>query len=327
MSIRMNTTMVAAFLTVTFLIGGLARAQEFPSKPIHILVPFAPGGAPDVVARLVGQSVGQQLGQSIVVENRPGANGVIATEMVAKAQPNGYTLLCTTGSHTINPSIYRKLPYDTLRDFAAVSRISSGGGWLLVVKNDFPAKNVKELVALAKRPDKPLHYGSSGNGNSLHLAGALLGAKAGVDLVHVPYKGGGSLTTALLGSEIEILFLTPIAAKPFVKSGQIRILGIGDAKRSPRLPDVPTIAEAGVPGYEYGAGWNGLFAPARTPRKVIDKLGEAVRKAIVDPSVRDKLLAMGADPIGNTPEEFDRFVRDDIQHNAQIVKTAKIELQ
>jgi tripartite-type tricarboxylate transporter receptor subunit TctC len=227
----------------------------------------------------------------------------------------------------INPAIQRRLPYDTLRDFAAIVQVSSGGGYLLAVKNDFPAKTVGELVAFAKRPGKSLTYGSSGLGNSAHLAGALLAVKAGIDLLHVPYKSGGSLTTALIGGEIDLLFLTPVAAKPFVKSGQIRILGIAEARRSPQLPDVPTIAEAGVPDCEYAAGWNGLFAPSRTPRTVITRLGDAFRKALADPSVKERLTAIGAEPIGSTSEEFEQIIRKEIQTNLQIVKVAKIEMQ
>ena len=305
----------------------LARAQAFPSKPVRLLVPFSAGGSPDLLARLVAQQLSKQIGQSVVVENRLGANGIVATEAVYNSVPDGHTLLFSTGSHTINPSIYKKLPYDTVRDFAAVSQLTIAPGLTLVVGPRFPARNIAEFIALAKSKDGNVSFGSPGVGNTLHLAGELLNISASAHMLHVPYKGAAPALAAAIGGEVSAVFLSTAAAIIAIKAGQVRPLAVTSTQRIATLPDVPTLAESGVAGFDYNGGWMGVFAPGKTPREAVHKLSSEIARALQVPEVKEKMLAWESPPLGTTPEEFTRFVNEDIEKFARIVKAAQVPMQ
>jgi tripartite-type tricarboxylate transporter receptor subunit TctC len=302
-----------------------AQADDYPKHPIHILVPFSPGGTPDVFARLLGQQLTKKWGQAVVVENRPGGNSIIASDAVAKAAPDGYTLLFTTGSFTINPAIYRKLPYDTLRDFAPVTQFYKSPGFVLVVNPKLPIHSVGDFIALGKQGK--IAYGSPGVGNSLHLPGELLNVMAGTKLLHVPYKGASLALNAVIGGEIQAAFLTPSAALPVVQGNQVRAVAVTSATRVPIFPDVPTLAEGGVTGFDFNGGWNGIFAPANTPLAIVHKLASAVKEVLQDPELKARIAAEGGAPVGNTPEEFSAFIQRDTETFAKLVKAAGIEPQ
>jgi tripartite-type tricarboxylate transporter receptor subunit TctC len=308
-------------------VPSLSRAQAFPSKAIRLLVPFSAGGSPDLLARLVAQQLAKQLGQSVVVENRLGANGIVATEAVFNSAPDGHTLLFSTGSHTINPSIYRKLPYDTVRDFAAVSQLTVAPGLTLVVGPKFQAKTIADFIALAKSKDGNVSFGSPGVGNTLHLAGELLNISAGTRMLHVPYKGAAPALAAAIGGEVSAVFLSTAAAIIAIKAGQVRPLAVTSAQRIAALPDVPTLAEAGVAGFDYNGGWMGVFAPGKTPREVVHKLSSEIARALQVPEVREKMLGWESPPLGTTPEEFSKFINEDIEKFARIVKAAQVPMQ
>lgn len=308
-------------------VPSLARSQAFPTKPIRLLVPFSAGGSPDLLARLVAQQLSKQIGQSVVVENRLGANGIVATEAVFNSAPDGHTLLFSTGSHTINPSIYKKLPYDTVRDFAAVSQLTIAPGLTLVVGPKFQAKNIAEFIALAKSKEGNVSFGSPGVGNTLHLAGELLNITAGARMLHVPYKGAAPALAAAIGGEVSAVFLSTAAAIIAIKAGQVRPLAVTSTQRIASLPDVPTLAESGVTGFDYNGGWMGVFAPGRTPRDVVHKLSSEIARALQVPEVREKMLAWESPPLGTTPEEFTKFVNEDIEKFARIVKAAQVPMQ
>lgn len=305
----------------------LARAQAFPSKAVRLLVPFSAGGSPDLLARLVAQQLAKQIGQSVVVENRLGANGIVATEAVFNSAPDGHTLLFSTGSHTINPSIYKKLPYDTVRDFAAVSQLTVAPGLTLVVGPKFQAKTIAEFIALARSKDGNVSFGSPGVGNTLHLAGELLNITAGTRMLHVPYKGAAPALAAAIGGEVSAVFLSTAAAIIAIKAGQVRPLAVTSTQRIASLPDVPTLAEAGVAGFDYNGGWMGVFAPGKTPREVVQKLSSEIARALQVPEVKEKMLGWESPPLGTTPEEFTRFVNEDIEKFARIVKAAQVPMQ
>ncbi len=302
-------------------------AQQYPTRPIRVVVGFAPGGGPDIVARLVADPLGARLGQSVVVDNRGGANGIIGAEIVAKANPDGHTLLVTTASFAINPSIYRKLPFDPVRDFTPVTNLGSGAGLLLVAHPSVPARTLAELIAHGKTPGVRLAYGSAGLGNATHLVGALLNMRAGLNMVHVPYKSAGIAVSALMGNEVQVIFASPLSSLQYVKAGRMRALAYNFPTRADFLPDVPTVAEAGVPGTAIEGSWYGLFAPPRTPAVIVNRLLAEVRVAINDPQVRDKLAASGVVPDGRPPAEFRAFLVDVIKRYAEAVRVAGIEPQ
>ena len=305
-----------------------ARAQgDFPSRPIRLLVPFSAGGSPDLLARLVGNQVGKQTGQSVVVENRAGANGIIAAEATANAAPDGYTLLVTTGSQAINPSIYRKLPYDTLRDFAPVSLLTVAPALTLVVNPGFPGKTFKDFLEMARKPDSKITFGSPGTGNTLHLVGELLNATAGTHMLHVPYKGGAPALNAVIAGDVSACFLSTTAATIAVKAGQVRPLAVTSRQRIAAFPDVPTMAENGVPDMDYNGGWVGIFAPGKTPPPVVARLYSEISKAMQAPEVKDKMISWDSPPATHTPEEFGRFFRAEMDKFARIVKLANVPMQ
>jgi tripartite-type tricarboxylate transporter receptor subunit TctC len=313
--------------TLAIAVPPIARAQAFPAKPIRLLVPFSAGGSPDLLARLVAQQLGKQIGQAVLVENRLGANGIVATEAVFNSVPDGHTLLFSTGSHTINPSIYRKLPYETVRDFAAVSQLTIAPGLTLVVGPKFQAKNIAEFLALARSKDGNVSFGSPGVGNTLHLAGELLNISAGAHMLHVPYKGAAPALAAAIGGEVSAVFLSTAAAIIAVKAGQVRPLAVTSTQRLAAFPDVPTLAESGVQGFDYNGGWMGVFAPAKTPVEVVHKLSAELARALQVPEVKEKMLAWESPPLGTTPEAFTKFVTDDIEKFARIVKAAQVPMQ
>ena len=297
--------------------GGTEPA--YPSKPIRVILSVPAGATPDVTARLITPALSQLLGQQLVVDNRPGAGGVIGAEIASKAAPDGYTVFISSpGALTILPHLRKTVPYDTLRDFAPISLISIGP-FVLITHPSLPAKTVKELIALAKAQPGKLNYASAGNGVANHLAMELFKHMTGVDIVHVPYKGAPQAVTDVLAGNMNMMFnsIAPILAH--IKAGRVRVLGIASAKRSPQLPEVPTIGEAGVPGFE-AVNWFGMFAPAKTPNRIITRLNEAVVKVVRAPETRSQFAALGADVVGSSPEEFADFVRRDMQQYATIVK-------
>ena len=299
-----------------------AVAQDFPARPVHLVVPFAAGGAPDVVARTIGTRLAERLGQAVVVENKLGAGGNIAYEAVARAPADGYTLVFATTGIATNMSLFKKLRYDTLKDFAPITLVSSGPH-VLVANPAVPAKNVRELVAYGKSKPKQLSYGSSGNGTILHLAGELFTIKTGVELQHVPYKGASLAQADLIGGTINLIFSDVASALPYITAGTVRPLAVTGSRRLPSLPDVPTIAESGVPGYDIEA-W---FAPAGTPPAVVDRLNRELRAVLAMPEVKQRMAALGQNLVGNSPQEFASFLKDEVAKMGEIVKASGLAVQ
>jgi tripartite-type tricarboxylate transporter receptor subunit TctC len=297
-----------------------AAAQSYPSRPVRVIVGFTPGGGVDINARLMSAKLSELLGQQFVVENKPGAGTNIANESVAKSAPDGYTLLFTSPAVAINMSLYTHPPYDALRDFAGVSIFSESTN-LLVVPDSLPARSVKELVAMAKAKPGALNYASAGQGTTQHLAGELFKLRTGTNIVHVPYKGSAPAMTALLAGDVQLSFINPVAAGPHVKSGKLRALAVAGAKRTALFPDVPTMKEAGFAGVEV-ALWYGLLAPKATPREIVQTLASAVAKAAHDEEIVKRLAADGAEPVGNSPAEFDRQLREDLRKYGEVVKVS-----
>ena len=279
------------------------------------------------VARIVAQQLQVQIGQSVIVENRPAANGTVGTDAVAKASPDGHTLLITSASFAVNPSMYRKLPYDVLADFEAISLIGRGPGYILAVHPSLPVTSVQELIALARSPNSKLSYGSPGVGNTIHLASELFNVRAGVKIEHVPYRGAGPAISDLLGGQIQMMFVTPPLSLSHIQAGKLRPLAFTGTSRWPVLPDVPTLAEAGVRDYEIDGGWFGLFAPARTPPEIVSRLSREVQSALAVAELRDKYAALGLDIHPGTPAEFKAFVAAEVRKYAELVKLARIDPQ
>jgi tripartite-type tricarboxylate transporter receptor subunit TctC len=297
-----------------------AQAQTaYPGRPIRFIVPFTPGGSGDVFARPIAQKMSESMGQQVVVENRPGSGGVIGSEAVAKAPPDGYTMMMgLTANVVINPALYAKLPYDPARDFAPVTLVANAP-YVLVVPPSLPAANVKQLVALARAKPGELAYVSFGSGSMGHLAGELFASMAGVKLLHVPYKTLGQGLTDLVSGQVQLLFIGIASAQPHVRSGKLRAIAVSGAKRSPAMPQVPTVSESGVKGFEV-TGWYGVFVPAGTPQDIIARLHKEVVRALSLPEVRERLSTEGAELVGNSPREFDVFIRNELTKWAKIVK-------
>jgi len=307
----------------------LAQAQsadQYPSKPINYVVPFAAGGTTDLLGRLIGQRLSQVLGQSVVVENRAGAGGNIGSDYVSKAAPDGYTLLGgTISSHAINVSLYPKMPYDPIKNFQPVALIGTLPN-VLVVNVNSPFKSVQDVVAAAKAKPGSINFGSSGNGTSQHLAAELFANMAGLKMTHVPYKGSSQAVQALLGNQVDIVFENSVAAMPMVQSGKFRALATTGAKRAAELPDVPTMAESGLPGYEI-VSWQAIFAPAGTPMPIVNKLATEIGKIIHQPDVKAKLVGMGVEPSGAGPAELGKFQKSEVAKWANLIKVANIHLE
>ena len=310
--------MLAALVLACGASTGLA--QSYPSKPIRIVVGFTPGGGVDINARLLAPKLAEDFGQQVIVENRPGAGTNIANELVARAAPDGYTLLINTAAVAINMSLYKKVGYDALRDFAPLSLFSMSPN-ILVVHVSVPVKNVKELVALAKSRPGELNFSSAGAGTTQHLAGELFNLRAGTKMVHVPYRGSAPSLTALISGEVELTYANIPAISAHVKAGRLRPLANLGPKRSDQLPEVPTMREAGIKGVEVVV-WYGLLAPAATPRDIVAKLAEAIARAARAPDTRQRLLDLGAEPVGNTPEEFGKLLREEVARWAEVVKVS-----
>jgi tripartite-type tricarboxylate transporter receptor subunit TctC len=299
-----------------------AAAQSFPNKPIRMLVGFAPGGTNDILARVIAQRLNDALGQPVVVDNKPGATGVIASEMVARAAPDGHTLLLgSTGSQTIVPAL-QKLPYDPVNDLLPVSLVGMAG-LALVVNPNVPANTVRELVELARSKPGKLTYASSGNGSTLHFGGELFKVLAGVHIVHIPYKGNAPALTDVMSGQVDMAFSAVPPVLPHVKAGKLRMLGVSTITRMPGLENVPTIAEAGVPKYEMST-WYGVFAPGGTPAAITERLAAEIAKAVNEPQVREQFLAQSVEPKANTPVEFRKLVNDEIDNWTKLVKSSGI---
>jgi tripartite-type tricarboxylate transporter receptor subunit TctC len=297
-----------------------APAAAYPVKPVKVIVPYPPGGPTDIVARVVFQQVSDSTGQQFVVENRAGAGGNIGAEAVARAPADGYTLLVATTAHAINMSLFKNLNYDVLKDFAPVTLLTQGP-LVLVATPAFPAANVRELIALAKAKPNTLNFASSGNGQSTHLSGELFNTMAGIKLAHVPYKGSAPALTDVIGGQVPLMFDTMLSAMPFVKTGKLKALAVTSAQRSPAAPELPTVAESGLPGYEVVA-WNGLLAPAGTPKAVIDRLSEELAKAMAVAQVREKFSVQGFTASWDTPEQFGGFLRSEVAKWTKTVKAS-----
>lgn len=309
-------------IAVVFAFAGTATAQDYPSKPVRLLVGQAPGGATDIVARLVASKMSEALGQNAVVENRTGAAGSIAAAFVAKSAPDGYTALVVSSSYSINPSLYTTLPFDPQKDLAPVSLLAEAP-FLLVLHPSVPARSVKELIALAKAKPDLVTYGSGGIGSSGHLAGALFELASNVKLTHVPYKGAGQALVDVLAGQITFMFASVLSSGPHVKQQRLHVLGVTSSKRSGALPQVPTIAEAGLAGYATTT-WYGILVPAATPPSVIERLSAAASKAVGTPEVRDRMLNDGAEPVGSAPAVFQKHLAAEIAKWRKVVKSAGI---
>ncbi|MBI1965688.1 MAG: tripartite tricarboxylate transporter substrate binding protein [Betaproteobacteria bacterium] len=318
---------LAALCAATLVLGAGSApvlAQKYPDKPLRLIVPFAPGGGTDVLARFLSAKLSENLGVGLVIENRSGAGGTIGAEVAARAAPDGYAVLFTSASYTFNPSLYAKLGYDPLRDFRPITLVAMVPH-LLVVHPSLPVKNVKELIALARKRPGEVFFASGGTGSSVHLAAALFLTTARVEMTHVPYKGGGPAMTGVLSGEASVMFPTMQSVMPLVRTGRLRALAISITTRSPALPEIPTIAEAGVPGYD-ATGWYGMLAPAGTPEAAIDRLHAGVVKILAAPELKQRLAAEGAIAVGNTPAQFDRFIRDEIGKWAKIIRELKLRV-
>lgn len=297
----------------------LASAQAWPSKPIHWIVPFAPGGTTDILARTIGEKLATALGQPVIVDNRPGAGGAVGAEIAARAAPDGYTLVGgTISTHAINASLYGKLPYDPVKDFAPITLIARVPN-MLVINPKIPARDVRELIALLKADPGRYTFASSGNGTSQHLSGELFKTMTGVEMQHIPYKGSPPALQDVIAGQVSMTFDNITTAWPQAKAGPLRALAVTTAKRSSVAPDVPTLAEAGLPGYEVGS-WQGVFAPAGTPPAIVRRLNTEMVGILRMPEVRDKLIGLGAEPVGNSPEEFAVLVRSEVAKWADVVK-------
>ena len=321
MIVRAPWLLLLALSLVAF--WGAADAQDYPNKPIKFIVPYPPGGGTDVIARILQEPLAAELGQPIIIDNRGGAAGNLGTDLAAKAPADGYTILFTLSSHTINPKLYDKLPFDVERDFAAVS-LATLVPQILVAHPSVPANDVKELIALAKANPGKLNYASVGTGSPGHIAGELFKLKTGVDIVHIPYKGGGPAVIDTIGGQVQLLFVTMPAAWQHVKAGKLKALAVTSAKRTVTAPDVPTIGESGVPDYVVDS-WYGALAPAKTPPAVIAKLNAAFAKVLDNPQIKERLLAQGAEAAPSSPAEFDRRIKEELAKWDAVIKTAKIK--
>ena len=324
LSAAWTASVVAAF-ALPFAAPAQAQAGGYPDKAIRFVVPYPPGGGTDVIARIVQERFQAALGQPIVIENRGGAAGSIGSDVVAKAPADGYTVLFTLSSHTINPAIYPKLPFNTARDFEPVGTVASLPQ-ILVAGPQFPANSVAELIAMAKaRPDS-LAFASVGNGSPGHLAGELFKLRAGISMAHVPYKGGGPAVTDVMGGQVPLLWVSIPAAAQFVKTGKLKALAVSTLKRSAAFPEVPTMQEAGVADFEIDS-WYAMFVPAKTPKPVIDKLNRALNAVVQEPAIHDKLLAQGSEGVGGTPEALGKVVGAELAKWAKLARDANIKAE
>jgi len=302
--------------------GPATAADVYPSKTIRLVVPFAPGGGSDIVARLLSPKMTEALGQTVVVDNRAGASANLGAAMVAKAAPDGYTLLLANANYTINPSLFKSLPFDPVREFAPVALLANVTN-VLAIHPSIPAKSVKELISFAKAHPGQLNFASPGNGTSSHLAGELFRQVAKIEVVHIPYKGATPAITDLIAGQVSFTMASVLSVLPYAKQGRLRMLAVTTAKRSGALPDIPTISEAGLPGFEV-SNWYGILAPGGTPRPTVDRLNSELARIARVPDLAEKLAAQGADPATGTPEEFERFIQAELKKWAAVVRSAGI---
>ena len=314
---------LCTLVPVMVLSAAAACAQNYPARPLRLIVPYPPGGPTDILSRIFGQKLAEQLGRQVVIDNRGGAGAIIGTELAAKSAPDGYTLLMgTNGLLAINPNMYAKLPYDSVRDFEPVSFIATAPS-VLVVHPSVPAKSVKDLIALAKAQPGKLNYASGGIGTSPHLSGELFKSMAGLDIVHVPYKGGGPALMGTTAGQVEIFFPGIMEALPPVRDGKLRGIAVTTIKRTPIVPEMPTISEAGLPGYDSG-NWYAILVPAKTPREIITRLHAATVATLAVPDTKKRLLEVGANPVGTPPEELTAHIRAEIKRIGELMKSAGI---
>ena len=308
----------AALSCLTLIASASSSAQQYPNRPLRFVVPYAAGGSADIIARIVSQKMTSGLGQQIVVDNRAGAGGNIGAAFVAKAAPDGYTLLLATNSHAVNATLYSQVDYDLIKDFAPVSLISSTP-LILVVHPSLPVRSVKDLIALARSRPGKLFFSSSGNGGSPHMAAQLFSSTADIKLVHVPYRSNTEATTDLLSGQVQLMFSPIAAVLPQIKTAKLRALGITSTRRSVIVPDVPTLAEAGVPGYALEL-WNGIVAPTGTPKDIISRLHAEILKALAAPDLKERFSSQGVDPVSDTPEEFSGYIKNELTRWRKVVK-------
>ncbi|HWH41018.1 MAG TPA: tripartite tricarboxylate transporter substrate binding protein [Usitatibacter sp.] len=313
---------IRTFLALALLaFASLARADDYPSKPIRFVVPYPAGGPLDTVARLLGQKVSESMKQPIIVDNRPGAGGNIGADFVAKAAPDGYTILMgAVATHAINPTLYSHIPYDPMADFMPVTQVASTPN-VLVVNPSLPAKNVREFIAYAKANPGKLNFGSGSTGSAGHLAGELFKTMAGVDMTHVPYKGAGPAMQDLVAGQIQLMFDNLASSLGQIRAGKVRALAVTTAKRTSLAPDLPTIAESGLPGFDINT-WFGVFVPAKTPQPIVDRLHAEFTRALAMPDVRQKMVDLGAEPVGSTPAEFAALIRSEKDKYARVIKAS-----
>ena len=322
----MKKLLFQAFLSLGLVIGlmPIVLAQGYPNKSIRIIVPFPPGGGNDVIGRIIAQKLTERLGQQVVVDNRAGANGIVGLQALMQAPPDGYTIaVAAAGPMAVNPSLYEKLPYDSLKDFSYITNMVIFP-LILVTHPSVPAKTTQDLINLAKAKPKQLFYGTPGSGNSAHLAGELLNSMANVQTVHVPYKGQGPAMADLVAGQVQMMFASIPSVLPQVKSGQVNAIAMGSAKRVPSLPEIPTLSESGVPGFE-AYSWAGMLAPAKTPKEIIARLNKEIVDILKQKDVADKLNQQGALPVGDSPEQFAAYVKAEIDKWGAVIKSANIK--
>ncbi len=317
--LRVAVVTIAILAACAPLVG---KAQSYPHKPVRLIVPFGPGGPGDAIGRMLSKKLNESLGQPVVVDNRSGATTIIGTQIAAESPPDGYTLLLISTTHAVNPGLFKKLPYDPIKDFAPVTLVTSTP-FMLVIHPSVAANSVSELVALARSKPGQLNYGSSGNGSSIHLTTELLKTAAKIDMTHVPYKGSGPAFIDLIGGQVQLLFSSTLSSLPHVKSGKVRGLAITSLKRAPSLPTIPTIAES-YPGFE-SSSWFGILAPAMTPKPVIERLLADTRAALKSPEVNQALVSQGAEPGGSSPAEFAAYFQSEIKKWGRVIESAAIK--
>jgi tripartite-type tricarboxylate transporter receptor subunit TctC len=314
-------TFLSALALASLMAATTAVAQTWPAKPIRFVVPYPAGGPLDTIARLLGQKVSESLKQPVIVDNKPGAGGNIGADFVAKSPPDGYTILMgAVATHAINPTLYASIPYDPVRDFAPVTQVASTPN-VLVVNPSIPAKSVREFIAYAKANPGKLNFGSGSTGSAGHLAGELFKTMAGVDMTHVPYKGAAPAMQDLIGGQIQLMFDNLASSLGQIKAGRVKALAVTTAKRTSLAPDLPTIAESGLPGFDIST-WFGIFLPARTPQAIVERLHDEFVRALAMPDVREKMLQLGAEPVGNKPEEFAAYIKSEAEKYAKLIKAS-----
>ncbi len=317
-------TNLLAALFAALLLSSTAQAQSYPTRSIRLVVTYPPGGGADVMARLISPKLGEFLGQPVVVENKPGATGQIAAEFVSKSAPDGYTLMLDASSYVVNPSLFQKLPYDPLAAFAPITQLAQFPN-MVVVSPGFPVNSVKELIAMAKAKPGAISFASSGNGSAQHLAAELFRLQAGVNMVHVPYRGGAQAMTDVMAGQIPLFFANMASGLPHVKSGRLKALASTGSRRSPNMPDLPTVAESGLPGYE-AYEWNAVFAPAGTPPAIVNRLHAEIARVLAVADVRDRILQLGGEIVASTPQDTDRYLRAQMAKWAKVVKDANVKV-